>query len=310
MYRAILTAAAVAAATPAFAQTPVLEDPEANLVEELVIQAREPGPAWWKVSDADSTVYILGVGEALPRGMAWDRRFFDRRLKGANSLIVGTRISLTGGIKDVPALLKLRGQLRSKTPMEETLPPPLRERFVAARTRIGQPAGPYAKWTPVVAGQQLTGDALRASGATPVADLATKAAKKQKVKVVDPARYDALPFLRKAQASLTPALNERCLTLALDDIEVPAARTRAAAEGWAKGDVAAAVSAPRGFDKCLLILGGGAELWRRAVDDQADAVADALKVPGHSVALISLRPLLAEGGVIQRLEAKGIEVER
>lgn len=309
MIRAALVATLLAA-TPAIAQTPVLEDPEATLVEELVIQAREPGPAWWKVSDADTTVYILGVGEALPPGMTWDRRVLDRRLKGANSLIVGTRISLAGGIKDVPALLKLRGQLRSKTPLEETLPEPLRQRFVAARTRIGKPAGPYAKWTPVIAGQQLTGDVLRASGATPVPDLVIKSAKKQKVKIVDPARYDALPFLRKAQASLTPALNERCLSMALDDMEVPAARTRAAAEGWGRGDVSAAVAAPRSFDKCLLILGGGAELWRRAIEDQTDAIAAALNTPGHSVALVSLRPLLAEGGVIQRLEAKGIEVER
>jgi hypothetical protein len=36
-------------------------DPEANLVEELVVNARLPGPAWWKVSDADTTVYVLGV---------------------------------------------------------------------------------------------------------------------------------------------------------------------------------------------------------------------------------------------------------
>jgi hypothetical protein len=32
------------------------EDPGAVVVEELVVQAKEPGPAWWVVKDGDSTV--------------------------------------------------------------------------------------------------------------------------------------------------------------------------------------------------------------------------------------------------------------
>src|SRR3546814_9921639 len=50
-------------ATPAAAQVqiapaqPIPGDPDAVLVEELVVTARLPGPAWWRVSDADTTVY-------------------------------------------------------------------------------------------------------------------------------------------------------------------------------------------------------------------------------------------------------------
>ena len=163
----VAAAALVWTAGPASAQR--LEDPEANIVAELVVQAREPGPAWWKVSDEDSTVYILGVGEdRLPPGVTWDRRFVDRRLKGANSLIVGTRVGLRGGFGDIPALLRLRKQMRSKTPLEASLPEPLRARFVAQRTRIGQPASKYANWKPFLAGLQLLGDAQAGQKGAPV----------------------------------------------------------------------------------------------------------------------------------------------
>ena len=48
-------------AWPAMAQAPALDDPEGAIVEELVVVARDRGPAWWRVSDDDTTVYILAL---------------------------------------------------------------------------------------------------------------------------------------------------------------------------------------------------------------------------------------------------------
>ena len=56
-------------AGPASAQ---VADPDSVLVEELVVTGRLPGPAWWRVSDADTTVYILALPETdIPPGLAW-----------------------------------------------------------------------------------------------------------------------------------------------------------------------------------------------------------------------------------------------
>ena len=35
----------------------------------------------------------------------------------------------------------------------------------------------------------------------------------------------------------------------------------------------------------------------------------ALKVPGHAIAVVQLRPLLAQGGVLNRLETAGYDVK-
>lgn len=302
--------AAMLACMPLSARAQRLDDPEANIVEELVVQAKAPGPAWWMVSDEDTTVYILAIGEdPLPAGVTWDRRFVDRRLKGANSLIVATRVNLKGGLGDVPALLRMRKQMRSKATLETTLPEPLRARFVAARERVGQPAARYANWKPMMAGLQLLGDRQKGARGAPVVDTIIRQAKREKARQVQPATYKAMPVLQTAMASLTPQIHEQCLDLALRDAEASAQRSVAAARGWARGDVAAALTEPRGFEKCLLMMGGGTELWRRVNRDNAAAIAAALEKPGHSVAVVSLRAWLAEGGVAQLLEARGIEVE-
>ena len=301
LFAAVMLACSAASAAP-------IEDPEATLVEALVVQAVEPGPAWWRVSDGDSIVYILGAPESpMPPGVTWDKRTVERRLTGANSLLMDSNV--TAGLRDLPALLKLRAQLKSKTPLEPGLSPSLRGRFVAARERLGQPAGRYAGWTPLVAAAMLYGDSRdRKKGWTYTRGAVVQAAKKRRVKVTYSAQYKAVPLARAAIASLTPAIHQQCLENALQDIETPEARVRASAAGWARGDVAAALTAPRNFDRCLLLLSGGAELWRRQARDHVTAIANALNKPGKTVAVMSLRRLLAEDGILEQLRDRGFEV--
>jgi hypothetical protein len=295
-------------AAPAAAQPRrAVDDPEAAIVGELVVTARERGPAWWRVKDADTTVYILGTpGGPLPPGIAWDRNVLERRMKGAHSVVLGT--SLRAGLRDLPALLRLRSRLKSRTPMEDGLTPPMRARFVAARERLGKPADRYSGWQPVVAGQLLVQDAYVGKGSISVDDVVRDLARKHGAPTRSTARYPLTPFLNAAVTGLTPQIQRDCLEGALEDVDAGAQRMRRSFEGWAVGDVEAALTAPRSFDRCLLVLSGGANLWRTATRDNANDIAEALKTPGHAVAVVNLRRLLAEDGVIEQLEAKGLKV--
>ncbi len=133
----ILAAAAVLAvlAGPASAQVvlnpvePPGVDPDGVLVDELVVTARLPGPAWWTVSDADTTVYVLGSPSIAPKRMAWDRGVFERRLKGANVVIVpyqNVEVHVAGALGAAFNYMRLR----SSAPFEDTLDPATRARFV------------------------------------------------------------------------------------------------------------------------------------------------------------------------------------
>lgn len=287
------------------AAAPQVEDPEGVLVEPLVVSARTPGPAWWKVSDGDTVVWILATPDGpLPPGVGWDTSVVERRLKGATVLV--DQVSMTAGLRDLPALLKLRGQMKSKTPLEAALPPALRARFVAARTRLGKPAKRYAEWTPLVAGLMLMNDSRGGRWGHPDGDV-RRLARKARVPIRAAARYEAMPFLRTAMGGMTPAIQAQCLESALDDLDA-GGRIRPAAQGWARGDVQTALSAPRAFERCVLLLAGGADLWRRASRDQADAIAQAMKKPGHAVALVGMRRLLARDGILAQLRARGFTV--
>lgn len=112
-----------------------------------MVRGRLPGPAWWRVSDADTTVYVLGVPSLAPKRMEWDRAIFERRLEGANVVIlpfVNVRAKVGGSIGTVFNLLRLK----SGGPFEERLDPGTRARFVAVRTRLGQDAKRYGTNNP------------------------------------------------------------------------------------------------------------------------------------------------------------------
>lgn len=298
-----LTWTGAAAAQTAAAPLP---DPEADLVEPVVVTARLPGPAWWRVSDADTTVYIMGGPEgSLPEGLTWNSSILERRLAGAHSFITGASISV--GLSGLPAMLRLRERLKSPAPMETTLPPELRTRFVAARERLGQPAKRYSGWTPLVAGQRLVDDSRGAGKWRNVRGEIEAAARRRKLKPQTLASLDGTPFVRAAMNSLTPEVHHRCLELALDDVE-RGDRARRAAEAWVQGEVQAALDYPRSFDRCLLLLAGGEAMWTRATRAQAEDVRAALRKPGHAVAVIGLRRLLAKDGVLQQLRASGYQV--
>ena len=292
-------------AGPARAQ---VVDPDATLVEELVVTARLPGPAWWKVSDADSTVYVLGVPSVVPKGLVWDQAGIVRRLDGANRVILPFNqvgISLTKAPAAVVGVLKLRAKL----PYEDTLSPELKARFVAARTGMGQPASRYRFNNGLVAGIILAGDgreAVQLTAADPGKTI-RRLAKARKLKVEEKV-YDLTalvgPMLKTSQAG-----QMACLEDALDDVEAGPANVRRAAQAWAEGEVRAALNVERGFERCLLAAPGALAFDARFKADQADAIARALKLPGHSVAVVQLRPLLARGGVLDRLGDQGFEIE-
>ena len=75
-----------------------------------------------------------------------------------------------------------------------------------------------------------------------------------------------------------------------------------------RGDVPAALAQQRGYEKCLASLPDGADVTARAMRDTASTIATALGRPGHSVAVVNLRALLAKGGVLQDLQSRGFKV--
>jgi uncharacterized protein YbaP (TraB family) len=303
----ILSLLAGLCALPASAQAPT-PDPDETLVEELVVTGRLPGPAWWRVTDADTTVYVLGVPSIAPKRMQWDRSIFERRLKDANVVVlpfVNVRAMLGGSIGTAINFLRIK----SGGPFEATLDPATRDRFVAVRTRLGQGAKHYDTRNPLAAGVQLAIDYRDVSSLTnsDPAKLVRYLAQQNRVKVIEKS-YDLGPQLGGILRT-PPSVGRICFDEVLAQAEAGPGVTLAAARAWAAGDVRGALDNERTYERCLSTISGGRTYDERTKADTAAAIASALKTPGHAIVLVSLRPLLAQNGVLERLRAQGFTVK-
>ena len=309
----VAVAAVFVAASSAPAQVPLTPvqaeaaDPDATLVEELVVTARLPGPAWWRVSDADTTVYVLGAPSVMPKSFSWDRSVLERRLKDANEVIMPFN-SVRIGVLTAPGTLIRAAQIRGG-PVEEDLPEPLRFRFVRAREAAGQPAKRYGFKNELAAAIQLVGDyrsKMRLTASDPAKTIGW-IAESMGVKTRKKS-YDIGPLLGAAVRT-SKAAQRACLLEALDEVEAGTEPVRRAAEAWASGDVRGALNVERGYDRCMVAAPGAVKIDAQVKADQAAAIEDALEKPGHAIAIVQLRPLLSQGGVLDRLRAKGYEIK-
>ncbi|HEV7385805.1 MAG TPA: TraB/GumN family protein [Phenylobacterium sp.] len=308
-----LLAAAAALATPALAQIPLTparpdpNDPDAVLVEELVVTARLPGPAWWTVSNGTTTVYVLGAPSLAPKHMEWDRAVFDRRLAGANAVILpfqDIKVTVTGAIGAAFNFVRLRGG----GPFEATLEGPARARFVAERTRLGQPADHYKTKNPLAAGLMLATDYRDKTGLTTSdpTKLIKLLAGRAKVPVSQKS-YDLGPLMG-AIIRTPPAAGLACFDEVLAQAEAGPGVTLAAAKAWAQGDVRGALANERTYERCIALVPGAQGFDARTKADQVAQIEQALRRPGHAIAVVPLRPLLAQGGVLDQLRSKGFTV--
>ncbi|HEY2752063.1 TraB/GumN family protein [Phenylobacterium sp.] len=298
----------VLAQVPLTPAQPVPGDPDAVLVEELVVMGRLPGPAWWTVSNGATTVYVLGSPSLAPKRMEWDRAIFDRRLTGANVVILpfqDVKVTVTGALGAAISFMRLRGG----GPFEATLDPQTKTRFVAARTGLGQAADHYGTRNPLAAGLRLATDYRdnkNLTNADPT-KLIKLLAGRAKVPIVQ--RSYNLGPLMGAILRTPPAAGRACFDEVLAQVEAGPGVTRAAAKAWAQGDVRGALDNERTYERCIAMVPGAQTFDARVKADMAADIERALKTPGHALAVVPLRPLLAQGGVLDQLRAKGYTVK-
>jgi hypothetical protein len=106
----------------------------------------------------------------------------------------------------------------------------------------------------------------------------------------------------------SPAAGRACFEEVLQQAEAGPGVTLAATRAWAQGDVRGALANERTYERCISVVPGAQAFDTRTKADQVAAIEKALKTPGHAIAVVPLRPLLSQGGVLDRLRADGFTV--
>ena len=312
---------ALAVSAPAFAQTtpaPTIAlgqapaPDESAVVAELTIMAKPPGPAVWLVEKDGAKLYILGSAPPLPHQLRWNSPRLNKALDKASLVLVPPEAAV--GVTQVAGfVLKFGGGLRQPLgkALEDQLPPDLKARFVESRIQARKGAGDYRNWKPAVAGFLLLSVFRQAAGlseAKPVSTIERMAkARKLKVKPVGQYRMSAVTAVA---GKLSPEDQLYCLRVALDEVAHDGAHSTTIGRDWAEGDLASVRARYRASaaQRCLTHVPGGAALLEKGLAQTTEAMTEALKRPGITVAVVDLGFLLPADGVLDRLKARGATI--
>jgi hypothetical protein len=318
----LLVCSAVAASLPVNADEPAAAEPP---LEEVLVVGEQPGPAMWRVTKGDHTLWIFATLEPLPKDMVWHSKSVDERIAASQLVLSPPELSAHVGffrtMTLVPSLLHARRAPNGQT-LEQSLPHDFYIRWLALRVKyLG-----YAddeKLRPMLAAADLYRHAIDRIGLTHDSRVwqRIEATARAKHVPVQPVRLE-VPIDNPKQyvrdLSAIPSAGEiDCLrsTVGLLETQLPALRMRA--NLWSTGDIeklrgllrpdpveicAGAVLAVPSFQEEYTKLNGQVQsAWLAAAEK---AIAANLS----TVAVLPMAELMKPDGGLAIFHARGYEI--
>jgi uncharacterized protein YbaP (TraB family) len=306
------------------------ESPRPDIeLDEVVITGELPGPAMWKVTKDDHTLYIMATLSPMPAKMTWRQKRAEDVIKASGEILAASTshwdmdLGFRESIGMLRKVLRLRHNSDGST-LREVLPADVYERWHAAHRRwFGDSPSPKERARPLYAAYLLYERALKKSGLTDeplVWERAEKLAKQHKVKirqrrftvkVRDPkGMFDELATLPRDKETA-------CLVETMDFIDRELPQMKRRAEAWAVGDMAALRALPRAeLEPQCMELGEGTRIEQLSKQEEALFASDwsgivdwMLLTHKTSFTTLAVHRLLEEDGVLARLREKGYTVE-
>ncbi len=141
-----------------------------ELLDEIVVTGEQPGPAMWKLSKGDHTMWIMGTLAPLPAKMTWRSKQVESVIQQSGEILGNTSAHATtrGGffsnLRLLPAVLRLRKNPDGAT-LREALPPDVHARWSAQYRRFfGEEPDAKDKSRPLLAADELFDQALERAG--------------------------------------------------------------------------------------------------------------------------------------------------
>jgi len=277
-------------------------------VTDVVVTARLPGPALWRIKKGDSEVYVLGAMPVMTKRIAWDSQRIERVIGLSNVLLTAPEAKggLIGGTR-----LVMDRRLPLGQKLDEVLPPDLSQRFYALVDAHGLDREKYKKLSPLWAAAALREDVYDKAGIATRDPEKTllRFAKAQKLKTKPTGSFSLAKTLGRID-DFSKAQQNACVAATLDEIGFAVKNARAATEAWAVGDLKTVqkLSPDSALVACLEGAPSTRALLGKTVDQTVEAINTALETPGKSLIVLPLSALLTPNGALQQLTAQGASV--
>jgi uncharacterized protein YbaP (TraB family) len=267
-----------------------------------VMPAAAPGPALWRLSDADTTVYLFGTVHALPEGAEWYDARIQRAFAEADELV--TEINMDDQ-RESATTLASAATLSGGRNLRELMTRENRAQYESALTALGVPVETLDPVEPWFAALNVSMLPLMRSGFNPSAgvDMVLTEAGKDKRRValetVDEqvALFDTLPLA--SQFAL--------LEGAVEGAPTAAETLGAMVDRWIEGDA----------DGLATLMNADMDdpvLFQRLLYDRnarwVDWIATRMEQPGTVFIAVGAGHLAGEGSVQDLLGERGLEVTR
>ncbi|MFZ1621632.1 TraB/GumN family protein [Dokdonella sp.] len=324
-------AALLCAVSPGFADeaTPPAPANAIGTLETIVVSGEQPGPGLWKVSKGEHVLWILGTLNPLPEKMTWTATEIEATIAASQQVIMGPSASfnvkggMLRGVFLLPSLMGARNN-PGKENLVDVVPADLYARWSVLKDKyIGKDNG-IEKRRPIFAAQELYAEAIRRSGLTLDTDVGKavrKAAKRSKVELVEP-RIELR--IEKPGAAVKEfkksALDDLdCFAKTMSRLETDIEAMKLRANAWAQGDIEALQALPYTdqMQACADAMLKASVIEERGLGDLQERLAtlwleaaqEALDNNASTFALLPVRHLLSNDGMLARLRARGYSIE-
>lgn len=305
---------AMAALFIAFANAPAARSQDLSdtptAVEEVVVTARRSGAPIWTIRQGGSTLILVGGISGIPREVAWRPEDLETVAREADLILTPQVAQLSPA--DLFRLIwrqRTLGSLPEGRTTADYLDADTQRRLEAVMA--GERGDGWRRRSLLILGMELLreragfGEGRQGQDAVEVVRRAGRRADVE-LRPVGRVRGDDLidNVLTAPQETHAP-----CITAAVAAAEAGPDTARERAVAWRARNVPAVVASP--IDRAL------ARCWPWADPDMGPvlhgqwtaAIEEALSAPRVTLAVAPLRLLADEGGVLDRLEARGLEIE-
>lgn len=133
---------------------------------ETAAPVRASGPALWKVTDEDTTIYLFGTVHALPDGVEWFGGEIADALGASDTIVTEIEMDESTNAK-MQQLVITTGLLPPETPLRSLLNNEQKAVYTEAMQKLGVPVAAFDRFEPWYAGITLTMLPLLQQGYSP-----------------------------------------------------------------------------------------------------------------------------------------------